>query len=496
MKSWPTLSNEEYISLLRHDFYSFVIYMFYVLNPATNLQTNWHLELICARLEACRSGSTKRLIINLPPRSLKSQILLMFTAWLLGHNPHCRIISASYGQKLSSIMARDTLKILQCPTFKLLFPQTHLSQTTPPTDHIRTQAQGYRIATSIGGTLTGLGADYLIVDDPIKADEAQSEVSRNAVNDWVSSTLLSRLDDKKQGVIILIMQRAHVDDLTGFLLEKSPWECLSLPAIAQKNQRFIWQNIRGRQYYHFKEGQALHSKRESLAQLHQLRLQMGEYVFCSQYLQSPIPLEGGAIKHQWLHFYDEISQSDYEKGQIIQSWDTANTVSDNAAYSVCTTWLWINRLFYLVDVYRDRLAFPDLVKKIKSLAKEHRAHIILIEEMASGIALIQQLRSECFARIKGIKPTTDKLSRLLAQTVRLENAQVRFPQKAPWKIDYLSELTSFPQSRYSDQVDSTSQALTWLHETECISSYGYLEYIKQQMEALKSNAFPYPSRPF
>jgi hypothetical protein len=215
------LSAAELQEVLRRDLMSFAHRAFMELNPQTPLLVAPHLELIATKLEACRQRRIRRLAILLPPRQLKSHMAsIAFPAWYLGHHPGRHIICASYGQELADKLARDCRRIMASRWYKALFP-TRLADRQAVHDFVTT-AEGSRMATSVGGVLTGRGADLLILDDPLKPDEALSETRRNGVNEWFDHTLLSRLNDKAAGCIIIIMQRLHQDDLIGHVLEQEP----------------------------------------------------------------------------------------------------------------------------------------------------------------------------------------------------------------------------------------------------------------------------------
>ena len=322
---------------------------------------------------------------------------------------------------------------------------------------------GTRMSTSVGGVLTGRGADLIIIDDALKPDEALSESRRKAVNEWYDNTLLSRLNDKAKGCIILIMQRLHQEDLVGHVLEQEPWEVLSFPAIAEQDETFVIESPLGRRYFTRKVGEALHPERESLVTLANIRQRMGDYNFSSQYQQSPIPLGGAMVKTEWLRFY-EPGELPERFDIIVQSWDTANKSTELSDYSVCTTWGRANRKLYRLDVIRERLNYPDLTRKVRQMADIHRPNHILIEDKASGTQLIQELQAELLFGIIPYEPPsgTDKIMRLHAQTAWFENGLVWLPRNASWLSDYVTELTGFPGTRYDDQVDSTAQALSHL----------------------------------
>src|SRR5579862_6342867 len=236
MNTIPQLSLEEYRVFLRNDLMSFIERSFYELNPQANFLPGRYIELVAATLERCRTGKSKRLILNLPPRTLKSHAAsVAFPAWLLGHDPSKQIICASYGQDLADKHARDCRTLMSSGFYRSLFPRTILSPEKLSVNDFMTTAQGFRMSTSVGGVLTGRGGDILILDDILKPDDALSETRRKAANEWYFNTLLSRLNSKQNGVIILVMQRLHQEDLVGEVLEREPWKVLALPAIAQED---------------------------------------------------------------------------------------------------------------------------------------------------------------------------------------------------------------------------------------------------------------------
>jgi predicted phage terminase large subunit-like protein len=406
----------------------------------------------------------RRLIINLPPRSLKSHsVSVAFVAWLLGHDPSAQVICASYGQELADKHARDCRTLMLSGFYQSLFPETRLWSGKQSVNEFITTKQGSRMSTSVGGVLTGRGADLIILDDPLKPDDAMSETRRKSVNDWYDNTLLSRLNDKERGIIIVVMQRVHQDDLVGHLLERDEWDVLSFPAIAEKDDTFHIKDAFGECVFRRQQGEALHPDRESLETLQKIRATIGEYNFSSQYQQRPIPVGGAIVKLDWLRYYEPGSQPEFS--HILQSWDTANKSGELNDYSVCTTWgLHDRKRYYLLDVYRRRLEFPQLKRALKELAYWHQPHSILVDDRASGTQLIQDLKAEGMSRIKPYLPEggADKIMRLYSQTIQFEAGNVFLPSSAPWLTEYTSELAAFPGGTYDDQVDSTTQALEYL----------------------------------
>jgi predicted phage terminase large subunit-like protein len=460
----PILTRGEAAALLRQDLYAFTEQCFYELNPTTNFLRNWHIQVVSSALEDCRRGGISRLVINQPPRSLKSHCAsVAFVAFLLGHDPSAKIICASYGQDLANKHAMDCRTILNSPWYRALFPRTRLLSQRQGLQEFITTAQGFRLSTSVGGVLTGRGADYLIIDDPLKPDEALSDTQRKSVNEWFDHTLYSRLDDKRKGRIILIMQRLHEDDLVGHVLRMEPWTSIRLAAIAEEDEAHAVQTVAGKRRFKRKAGEALHPEREPLEVLTHLREAQGEYHFSGQYQQNPSPLGGGLVKTDWFKTYTPIDQpAKFEL--IFQSWDTANKPGELNNYSVCTTWGVSKKRLYLLFVFRKRLGYPELKRAVRDHAQAFDAKTVLIEDKASGTQLIQDLISEGMHSVKKYTPDGDKIMRMHSVTSTIENGFVYLPEKAPWLGDYKHEIASFPKGKYDDQADSTSQALDWFKQ--------------------------------
>ena len=456
------INKEEYQAVVRNDFVAFVERSFRELNPQTEFQHNWHIDVVAAALEQCRAGKLRRLIINVPPRSLKSHMTsISFVAWLMGHNPAARIICASYAQDLAEKLAADCRSLMTTEWYQDLFQSTRLATGRSAVHDFTTTEKGSRLATSVGGGFTGRGADFIIVDDPLKPDEALSETQRNAVNNWYDHTLVSRLNDKRTGCIIIIMQRLHEDDLIGHVLDAEPWKLIRFPAIAEEDETHVIETPYGTRRFRRRPGEALHPKREPLEILNHLREVLGEYHFAGQYQQSPAPLGGGLVKAEWFKTYTAADKpAKFE--MIFQSWDTANKPTELSDYSVCSTWGVREKHVYLLHVFRNRLGYPDLKRAVREQAEAFSPQTILIEDKASGTQLIQELVSEGMHAIKKYEPTMDKTMRMHSVTSTIENGFAHLPDKAAWLDEYLRELTTFPKGKYNDQADSTSQALDWM----------------------------------
>ena len=457
------ISAAEYRAFTRQDLNTFIHRSFRELNPRAKFLSNWHTELVAVKLEACLHGEILRLIINVPPRSLKSHCAAVaFPAFVLGHNPSAQIICASYGQDLANKHSIDCRTLMSGAWYKSVFP-TRLSPHKQSVQEFTTTQNGFRLATSVGGVLTGRGADFIILDDPLKPDEALSESQREAVNQWYDHTLYSRLNDKRVGCIIIIMQRLHEDDLVGHVLEQEGWEHVRLPAIAEEEETHVIQSSLGSHTVHRHIGEPLHPDREPLEILEHIRYTIGEYNFAGQYQQQPAPLGGGMVKRDWFKTYvpgEEPALFD----MILQSWDTANKSTELSDFSVCTTWGRKSKKFFLLHVLRQRLDYPDLKRAVRTQAECFRPSNILIEDKASGTQLIQELIRDGVSRVTRYEPTMDKIMRLHSVSSTIGNGFVYLPTEADWLAAYLHELTTFPKGKHDDQADSTSQALDWARQ--------------------------------
>ena len=452
------LSPCEYNAILRSDFGFFAQRCFSELNPQAAFATNWHLDIIAAKLTKVREGKIRRLIINLPPRHLKSLMAsIAFPAWCLGHGPSAQILCVSYAQDLADKLARDCRGIMMSRWYQQVFP-TRLAPHRQAVQEFITTRQGYRLATSTGGVLTGRGADIILIDDPLKPEEALSKAQRQAANKWYDHTLYSRQNDKRHGAIVTIMQRLHEDDLIGHLLAQEPWEVLSFPAIAEGDEVHEIETIWGPQCFTRRRGEALHPDREPLEVLDRIRRTIGEYNFAGQYQQSPAPLGGGLVKADWFKRYRE-NELPERFDRIVQSWDSANKVTELSDFSVCTTWGVKDKNLFLIGVFRRRLEYPALKRAVREQQSLFHATVVLIEDKASGTQLIQELITDGCHGVTRYQPTGDKTMRMHAQTATIENGFFHIPETAPWLAEYLHELTVFPKGKHDDQADSTAQFL-------------------------------------
>ena len=442
---------------VRQDIRAFLYRVFLTLEPGSGFIPEWYIDAVLYQLERVRRGEIRRLIINLAPRSLKSMMAsVALPAYVLGHDPTRRIICASYSSELSTKHANDFRAIITPDWYKVAFPYTQIG-VKESEGEITTSRCGFRLATSVGGTLTGRGGDTIIIDDPLKPLDALSEPKQTAANQWFRNTLLSRLDDKRTGAIVIVMQRVHMDDLTGFATETSDeWEILSLPAIAEAPQDIP---LLGGRTHCRKLDDVLSPVREPLLLLHRMRRQLGSELFMAQYQQNPAPPGGAMVKRNWVKRYSGVPSRDSDIF-VRQSWDIAMKGGPENDWSVCTTWYisLSQERYFLVDVKRIRVDYPTLKRAVVEHARHWNADEVVVEEAGTGTALLQELEYE-IRGLNGHKPERDKQVRMAVASVKIEAGQVFFPEDAAWLAELEAELFAFPGSKYDDQVDSISQAL-------------------------------------
>lgn len=435
------------------------------IEPGTPFIDGWHLGAISEHLQAAHDRQIRNLVINMPPRHMKSiSVSVAWPTWSWTRNPRTKWVFSSYSASLS---IRDSVKSrrLLSSAWYQQFWGNRFTMSTDQNQKSRYENDqtGYRIATSVTGMMTGEGGDFIVVDDPHNVVAAESALQRMEVLDWWDQAMSTRFNDPKTGVRVLVMQRLHQKDLTGHVLQEQGWDHLILPAEYEKTNRVTslgWRDPRK------EDGELLWPERYGPKELGDLKSRLGSYGAAAQLQQRPAPREGGIVKVQWLGSRYRIlplrEGPKIEVRRVVQSWDTAKKADERNDYSVCTTWFETDTHHYLVDVYRKKLEFPELKRAVTDQAAKWNPQAVLIEDAASGTSLIQQLRSDTLLPVIAIGTGgLSKEVRLEAVTPTIEAGRVLLPEEAPWVADYVGELTMFPMVENDDQTDSTSQYLNW-----------------------------------
>jgi predicted phage terminase large subunit-like protein len=443
----------------RQNLQLFIQDVFATLNNGDRPSGAPYLEALAFALETAALAPGGRLLVTMPPRHLKSiSASVALPAWLMGRNPSLKVMVASYGEELAREHAISFHRVVTSAWYRDLFPQMRIQPRGERLLELRTTTGGVRKAVSLGGATTGFGADLIVVDDLMKAQDAGSEARRESVTTYYREALLSRLNAPTEGSVIAVQQRLHEDDLPALLMANETYEHLNLPAIAEARQRLplYYGRIWTRQ-----QGNVLDPDRVPLSFLEAIRSEMGSAGFTAQYQQNPVPPDGALVRIERLTLIDT-PPARKEVHRLVQSWDTAIKDSPSADFSVCTTWGWQRGVWYLMDLRRERLEYPDLKAMVRHQLRSWRADKILIEDSSNGHALWSQLRTDGIRNIGLLKPRGSKVERLTGQLDMLQSPQVAIPTEVPWWNDLARELRGFPNVRYDDQVDSISQFLYWI----------------------------------
>ncbi len=422
-----------------------------------------HLALLNDRLGQLARGEIKRLMVFMPPRHGKSYLCSQyFPAWYIGAF-RGRVILTSYEATFAATwgrLARNVLTEWGPPVWNV-----RVAQDSSAADHWELEGangqHGVMFTAGVGGAITGKGASLLVIDDPVKnMEEAQSATMREKAWQWYTSTAYTRLEP--DGRILVIQTRWHEDDLSGRILkhgreqgDSEPWHVLSLPAIAEADEAHP---ITGDAPYTRREGAPLWPSRFSAERLAAIRADVGGKVWAALYQQHPTP-DGGLIWHrEWFRTYRDLPTLT----RTIQTIDTAFKTGIASDYSVIATWGATETDFYLLDVWRARVEFPDLKRAILAQAAKHKPSAVLVEDAASGQSALQELRRETALPLMPVKPTGSKEGRAAAVSPLAEAGKVWLPESAPWLADWLEEHVAFPMAAHDDAVDTTSMALEHL----------------------------------
>jgi predicted phage terminase large subunit-like protein len=461
-------------ALYRVSFGAFAYAAYAALYPNKPLVPNWHIKCICHHLQEMSrqletGGSvmidtravSKHLVINLPPRSLKSFLVsIAWVAWMLGRNPNLEIICASYSEDLAHKFSRDCRVLMESRFYKRVF-RTRLNPRKSTETEFETTKRGGRLATSIGATLTGRGADIFIIDDPTKSNDAHSKVALEAANDWFRSTALNRRNNPAKTLMLVVQQRLHTNDLSGLLIDHG-WPSLVMPAIATEAQDYA---IADGEVYYRPAKELLQPDWDSLGELETTKAEIGSRNFAAQYQQNPTPPDGNMIKSSWLRRYHSVPPRDKFRSMVL-SCDPAAKTNVSNDYTAMTVVGIDAKELYLLHVERGHWTVLEMQRRITALASQWKTTHIIVEDTASGMGLIQLLREQTRLPVIGQHPTDDKETRMSRHEGRFEAGRILLPAEAPWLADFENELLAFPSGRYDDQVDALLLFLDWFAKNE------------------------------
>jgi len=448
---------------LEKDFLFFIRYMFYEVYGQKFI-VNWHHIEMVRFVMGLESHEIPNGVINIPPRHTKTEIIvIMWMAWTFARNPKARFIHVSYNDELALRNSGYVKEIISHPCFQQ-FWQVTMKATTDAKKLWETTAGGGVKAGAAGGPITGFGAGQMtwepgepfdgaiLIDDPLKADDAGSQVERDKVNRRLTGTLKSRRNHRRVPIVI-VMQRLHEEDASGFALSG---------AVGLKFEHLKFSALQ-------EDGTALWPHMHTVEELEAMKL-VDRSTFASQYQQEPAPIEGAVYKLSECGRFSQPPVGSVVR--IVHSWDTAYKPKEHNDPSVCTIWHETTTMSYLVEVVWGRWDYPELRRRALELADRDKPHAILIEDKASGQSLIQEFQQFTRHPIIALHPDGDKETR--ARTTAAMTSRIMLPNEAPWLLDYETEMQLFPNAKNDDRVDSTSQYLKWLRDNGGDTDYNAL----------------------
>jgi predicted phage terminase large subunit-like protein len=463
----------------------FVKQAWQVVEPFTPFVPGWHIDAITDHLEAVTRGQIRNLLINVPPRHMKSLLVSVFwPAWEWIQHPERRWLYSSYAASLSIRDSVQCRRLIESPWYRSrwghIFSLTGDQNAKMRFDNNRS---GYRLSTSVGGTVTGEGGDRIVCDDPHKVDEVHSDTVRKAATEWWDVAMSTRVNDPKTSAMVVIMQRCHQRDLSGHLLEKGNFEHLCLPAEYEGPSRVT--SI-GFSDPRTQPGELLWPERFGPTEIAELKVSLGSYAAAGQLQQRPSPAGGGIFKRHWFRYWQprgmnlpavivrmpdgstisiNAVESPHHVDEQFQSWDCSFKDMDTSDYVVGQMWARVGARFLLGDQVRGRIDCPSTVKAVRELTEKWPGTMaILIEDKANGSAVIQMLSNE-IPGILPVNPEGGKVARAQAISPLVEagNVYLPHPDYAPWVNDLIEECAAFPNGAHDDQVDAMTQALLRCH---------------------------------
>lgn len=434
-----------------------------IIEPGTQYIDNWHIQLIAEYLHAVNDGEIRRLIINIPPRHMKSiEATVCFPTWIWTHSPEKKFIKVSYSDGLSrkhNILSRD---IIQSPWYQSNWGNKFtLKSDVNRQNEFMNNHQGMMYSTSVGGAITGNGADIIIIDDPQNPLMANSETERQNSIDFFKNTLQTRLDNPSTGAFIVIMQRLHENDLTGYILEEDlGYTHLCLPAEAER--KTIIEFPKSGKTLTREEGDPLNPQRFGKNILSDLKKSMGSLQYAGQFQQVPAPAEGVIFKREWLgNFY---SDGAAPNTQDIQSWDMAFTKSEGSAKVAGFVMGRHKADIYIKDLINEKMSFTESVAAVRTLSgKWPRARAKVVENKANGPAIVDLLKKEIAGMVE-FNPKGSKEERAISVTPYFEAGNIHFPDPKThqWVHDLIQDLLMFPKGTYKDTTDALVQGILYL----------------------------------
>ena len=459
----------------------------HVIEPATPYIHGPHIDAIAEHLEAVTHGQIRNLLINLPPRHMKSLTVSVFwPVWEWIANPGRRWLFASYAASLSIRDALRSRRLIESPWFQERWGD-RFQLTTDQNQKMRYEndKSGLRIALGVGGAATGEGGDRIVVDDPHNVTERESEAIRRGTLEWWDQTMSTRLNDSKTGAKVIVMQRIHEKDLSGHVLEQGGYEHLCLPAEYESARRCItyvagieWTDQRTT------HGQLLWPERFSQSEISDFKLRLGPSGYAGQFQQRPVPDGGARFRSEWFRYFTSsgigeteefiaasvyrlhkpdgseslVRAAECDRFAVMDPAGAEPEQNNRPCYTVIQVWdITPAHEMILVHQYRAQVQTPDGAEAAQKIAREFNVNYIAIEKDGLGLGIVQTVKRNGVT-VKPIKARGSKEARSEIAEIRMAAGMIYFPREAPWLFDLEQELLHFPRGEYCDQVDALSHA--------------------------------------
>ena len=449
--------------LMQNNISPFIKKAFTTIDPGAAYKHNWHIDLIAEYLQAVWLGQYSKIIFNMPPRFMKSiAITIALPAWGLGKKPDEQFMCASYSASLALKHSVYGRAVMESEWYRATFPETQIRKDQNEKSQYMTTKMGFRVATSVGGSATGDGGNYRILDDPINPEEALSDKVRSSVNTWIDQTWSTRGNDPKTCADIVVMQRLHVNDPTGHILDQGGYKHVIIPQEAEKKTTIIMPISKAKIVR--EKGELLHKERFGKKEKETAQIRLGSYGYAGQHQQRPVPLAGGRIDLGWFPRY---KQQPIEFDEVVLSLDTAQKEKEINDPTVMSVFVRSGVKWYWIHVRKERERYPIMKRSCISLCNRFKPDAVLIEDKSSGASLIQDLAEYTSIPIVAIEPEADKVTRLDTQTPSIEAGLIALPDPVynpdiRW-LSYLEEcLMHFPEPNSWDELDTLSQFIKWI----------------------------------
>jgi predicted phage terminase large subunit-like protein len=443
--------------LVQTEFLAFAMKAFAGLNKGKKLGNDKYLKLLAQELTEIAAGDTRRLIVSMPPRHGKTFMCsICLSAWILAHDPSAKILVLSYGQELADKIAYAIRAILQSDWFKQAFRTRLAKNRSKIMDFLTTDGGGVH-SVSIEGGVTGVGADFILIDDPVEIKDCDNTKRLERINDLFDNEIQTRLDHPKRGCIVIIAHRINENDLPGHLMQRGGWRQLKLPLIAPRTRTY---ELKGGQFWFRKKGELLRPDAFAKRDIERLRASK-QPGFEMLQQQNPGGNDRLRIKAR---YFPIIAVADVQLRDlpIILSIDPGQKGGPTNSFSVIQVWAPRDGAHLLVDQWREQTNYPEFRSQTRLFIRKYRPSVVLIEDTGQGPALISDIRQQNGMELVPITSVGDKVERLRKHRRAIRSGLVQLAQSPAWNHEFIEEATQFPYGPFDDQMDALSQYLDWI----------------------------------